>query len=463
MFIATIALSVLLAAAFLGSGAAKLAGAKQSIAIRDRLGVAAGLWRAVGVLEVAAAGGLAAGLADPVLGIAAAVGLVLLLIGAIGTHARSHDLSNAAPGRWTPPTGHRRSDHAARLKLKAGSDMDELTHLIDGERVANDQWFHTVNPTTQQPWAKVARGSTQDAARAVSAARVAFDEGPWPRMTPDERGAHLHRLADLIEQHTDELVALESTDMGKPVTQCRERDFPRSVANFRFFADYPRFCEDESLPSNSHHIYTSYEPVGVTAAISPWNFPLMLSTWKVAPALAFGNTVVLKPAEQSPGTCTRLGELAIEAGLPRGVLNILAKTALVGENGAGKSTLLKCLAGELELDAGKVIRSRTCASARAAGIPPAWPISPCARCCSASLATVGAGDEDWRIDVMLDEIGIEPEMADRALRRALGRLAAADADRGGGAARGARHPGAGRADQPPRPRQHRHARALADR
>jgi len=201
--------------------------------------------------------------------------------------------------------------------------MDELTHLIDGERVATDQWFHTVNPTTQQPWAKVARGSAQDAARAVNAARVAFDEGPWPRMTPDERGAHLHRLADLIEQHTDELVALETTDMGKPVTQCRERDLPRSVANFRFFADYPRFCEDESVASSTHHIYTSYEPVGVTAAISPWNFPLMLSTWKVAPALAFGNTVVLKPAEQSPGTCTRLGELAIEAGLPRGVLNIL--------------------------------------------------------------------------------------------------------------------------------------------
>src|ERR1700749_2425681 len=213
--------------------------------------------------------------------------------------------------------------HVARLKLKAESEMDELTHLIDGERMATDQWFRTVNPTTQQPWANVARGSTQDAARAVNAARVAFDEGPWPRMTPDERGAHLHRLADLIEQHTDELVALESADMGKPVTQCRERDLPRSVANFRFFADYPRFCEDEPLPSSTHHIYASYEPVGVTAAISPWNFPLMLSTWKVAPALAFGNTVVLKPAEQSPGTCTRLGELAIEAGLPRGVLNIL--------------------------------------------------------------------------------------------------------------------------------------------
>lgn len=169
----------------------------------------------------------------------------------------------------------------------------------------------------------MARGTADDAAQAVNAARVAFDEGPWPRMSPDERSAHLHRLADLIAQHTDELIALESMDMGKPVTQCRDRDLPRSVANFRFFADYPRFCEDESLPSRSHHVYTSYEPVGVAAAISPWNFPLMLSSWKVASALAFGNTVVLKPAEQSPGTCTRLGELAIEAGLPNGVLNIL--------------------------------------------------------------------------------------------------------------------------------------------
>src|ERR1700753_662775 len=113
--------------------------------------------------------------------------------------------------------------HVARLKLKAESEMDELTHLIDGERMATDQWFRTVNPTTQQPWANVARGSTQDAARAVNAARVAFDEGPWPRMTPDERGAHLHRLADLIEQHTDELVALESADMGKPGPPGRRR------------------------------------------------------------------------------------------------------------------------------------------------------------------------------------------------------------------------------------------------
>lgn len=168
--------------------------------------------------------------------------------------------------------------------------MDELTHIIDGKRVVSDEWFDDVNPATRQPWSRVARASVDDAGRAVAAARAAFDDGPWPRMTPDERSGHLHRLADLIEQHSAELAALETKDMGKPVTQCLERDIPRSALNFRFFADYPRFCEDESFPGAHHHIYTSYEPVGVTAAISPWNFPLMLSTWKVAPALAFDDT-----------------------------------------------------------------------------------------------------------------------------------------------------------------------------
>src|SRR6202790_1855119 len=112
-------------------------------------------------------------------------------------------------------------------------DMDELTHLIDGEPVATDQWFYTVNPTARQPWARVARGSAQDAARAVTSARVAFDESPWPRMSPDERGPRVPGLADLTEQHTKELVGLETTEMAKPVTQRRERDLPRSIANFR--------------------------------------------------------------------------------------------------------------------------------------------------------------------------------------------------------------------------------------
>lgn len=205
------------------------------------------------------------------------------------------------------------------------SEIVQLHHVIDGELVdsIDGQRFDSVNPATQQVWATAPRGSMADADRAVASARRAFDEGPWPRMTPDERGAALHRLADLMIANADELARLDSVDMGKPFTQARTKDVPRSAQNFRFFADYARMAEDESYPSASHHIYTRYEPVGVTAAISPWNFPLMLATWKVAPALAFGNTVVLKPAEQTPASCARLGELAIEAGLPPGVFNVL--------------------------------------------------------------------------------------------------------------------------------------------
>ena len=216
--------------------------------------------------------------------------------------------------------------------------MKELTHVIDGRHVASGEWFDSIDPTTRRPWARVARGSSDDAGRAAGAARRAFDEGPWPRMGPDARASPLHRLADLVDEHADELAALETTDMGKPISQARHNDVPRSAHNLRFFADYQRFNEDDSLTTAAgHHCYTRCEPVGVAAAISPWNFPLMLATWKIAPALAFGNTVVLKPAEQAPGTCSRLGELAIEAGLPPGVLNVVNGFG-PGEAGEGLTT-----------------------------------------------------------------------------------------------------------------------------
>lgn len=218
--------------------------------------------------------------------------------------------------------------------------MRRIRHLIDGELVdsLDGATFESVNPADQTPWATVARGSTADADRAVQAARRAFDEGPWPRLSPDERAAALHRLADLIDAHTDELAELDTRDMGKPITQSKGKDVPRSAHNFRFFADYQRFVEDESFPvATPHHMYTRYEPVGVTAAISPWNFPLMLATWKVAPALAFGNTVVLKPAEQTPVSCARLGELALEAGIPPGVFNVVHGFG-PGEAGEGLTT-----------------------------------------------------------------------------------------------------------------------------
>jgi aminomuconate-semialdehyde/2-hydroxymuconate-6-semialdehyde dehydrogenase len=206
------------------------------------------------------------------------------------------------------------------------SALAEIPHVIDGEErpSADGRTFESVNPATETAWARVARGSAADAAAAGAAARRAFDEGPWPRMTPAERAAALHRLADLIEAEAATLGRLDSTDMGKPIRQARDNDAHRAALNFRFFADYAALATDEALPSpTGHHVYTRHEPAGVAAAISPWNFPLMLATWKVAPALAFGNTVVLKPAEQSPASCHRLGLLAGQAGLPPGTLNVV--------------------------------------------------------------------------------------------------------------------------------------------
>ncbi|WP_432842381.1 aldehyde dehydrogenase [Dactylosporangium sp. CA-092794] len=201
-----------------------------------------------------------------------------------------------------------------------------IPHVIDGEPVesASGARFDTVDPHTREPWAQVALGGAEDAARAVAAARRAFDEGPWPRMGYAERGAILHRLADLIEAHGDELAAADTADMGKPLRDSRGNDVPRSALNFRFFADHARLATGDALPMDSgHHAYTRFEPAGVVAAIAPWNFPLMLETWKVAPALAWGNTVVLKPAEDTPASAAILARLGLEAGLPPGVLNVV--------------------------------------------------------------------------------------------------------------------------------------------
>lgn len=214
--------------------------------------------------------------------------------------------------------------------------LREVPHVIDGqERWSVDgERFGSVDPSRREVWASVASGSSADADAAVAAARTAFETGPWPHLSPDERSVVLHRFADLLEENADELAELDTRDMGKPITQSRGTDVPRSALNLRFFADYARLAVDEVLPGIAgHHIYTTREPVGVTAAISPWNFPLMQATWKIAPALAFGNTVVLKPAEQSPASCHRMAMLALEAGMPPGVLNVVQGfgPGLVGE------------------------------------------------------------------------------------------------------------------------------------
>ncbi len=202
----------------------------------------------------------------------------------------------------------------------------KITHVIDGEDVdsLDGATFDDVDPWTREPWATVALGGAADADRAVTAARRAFDEGPWPRMGFAERGALIHRLADLIGEHADELALADTRDMGKPIADALGKDVPRTAQNFRFFADHARLATAQTLPMDTgHHAYTRYEPAGVVAAIAPWNFPLMLESWKVAPALAWGNTVVLKPAEDSPASATILARLARDAGIPPGVLNVL--------------------------------------------------------------------------------------------------------------------------------------------
>ena len=205
------------------------------------------------------------------------------------------------------------------------SERPFFGHVIGGKEVESldGARFDSVNPWTREVWADVALGSAADAEAAVGAARRAFDEGPWPRLGYAERKRLLHRFADLIEAHGEELGGADSRDMGKPIAQCRH-DVARTALNFRFFADHAAMAVAETLPMDSgHHAYTRYEPAGVVVAIAPWNFPMMLESWKVAPALAWGNTVVLKPAEDTPTSATILARLALEAGLPEGVFNVV--------------------------------------------------------------------------------------------------------------------------------------------
>lgn len=207
-------------------------------------------------------------------------------------------------------------------------------HIIDGAEAgsADGARMDTVDPYTRQPWAQVALGGAKEADLAVAAARAAFDSGPWPRMGSAKRQKLLHRLADLMEENAQELAMADTRDMAKPITQALH-DVARSVWNFRFFADHAALSTADVYPMDSgHHAYSRYDPAGVVVAISPWNFPLMMATWKVAPALAWGNTVVLKPAEDTPVSATILGRLAIEAGIPAGVLNVVHG---YGPNSAG--------------------------------------------------------------------------------------------------------------------------------
>src|SRR5450631_867111 len=200
--------------------------------------------------------------------------------------------------------------------------------LIDGEWVeaASGHAFPVYNPATGEIIAQVAEGDKEDIDRAVRAARKAFDGGPWRTMTPSERGRLIWRVAELLEQHSEEFAQLESLDNGKPITEARAADVPLAVDLFRYMAGWASKIEGNTIPLSMPGKYLAYtlrEPVGVVGQIIPWNFPLLMAAWKLGPALAAGCTIILKPAEQTPLTALRLGELAMEAGFPDGVVNIV--------------------------------------------------------------------------------------------------------------------------------------------
>ena len=197
--------------------------------------------------------------------------------------------------------------------------------LIDGMRVpsASGRTFATVNPATGQVIAQVAEADGEDVDRAVRSARAAF-EGPWGQMRASDRGRLLLAFADAIRKAQDELVELESLDSGKPVSAIRRQDMPAVLDTLAYYAGHADKINGQVIPARPDALtYTVREPLGVVGAIVPWNFPLMIGMWKIAPALACGCTVVLKPAEITPLTALRLGELALEAGLPPGVLNVV--------------------------------------------------------------------------------------------------------------------------------------------
>ena len=238
--------------------------------------------------------------------------------------------------------------------------------LIDGKRVPalSGRYFDTLNPATEQVIARVAEADAADIDAAVRSARAAF-AGAWGHMRAADRGHALLRLADLIRQNIDELVELESLDSGKPISAIRRQDLPAVLDTLAYYAGWADKINGQVIPARPDALtYTVREPMGVVAAIVPWNFPLMIGMWKIAPALACGCTVVLKPAELTPLTALRIGELALEAGFPPGVLNVVPgfgktagqalvdhpdvdKVTFTGSPGVGRE-ILRSAAGNLK-------------------------------------------------------------------------------------------------------------------
>ena len=223
--------------------------------------------------------------------------------------------------------------------------------FIDGQWVdaASGKTFETPDPATGDTLAHIAEGDAEDIERAVRAARRAFDDGPWGRLTASDRGRIIWKIGDLILEHADELAQLESLDNGKPFVVARAADIPLAADLFHYMAGWATKIEGNTInisvpymPGANFHSYTLREPLGVVGQIIPWNFPLLMAAWKLGPALATGNCVVLKPAEQTPLTALRLAGLIAEAGMPEGVVNVVpgfgetAGAALAAHNDVDK-------------------------------------------------------------------------------------------------------------------------------
>ena len=199
--------------------------------------------------------------------------------------------------------------------------MQTIDHLINGQSVSNGPRFETINPATQEVLAEVASGGEVEVNAAVAAAKAAFPK--WANTPAPERAKVMRRLGELITQHVPEIAHTETQDCGQVIAQTGKQLVPRAADNFSYFAEMCTRVDGHTYPTPTHLNYTLFHPVGVCALISPWNVPFMTATWKVAPCLAFGNTAVLKMSELSPLSAARLGELALEAGVPPGVLNLV--------------------------------------------------------------------------------------------------------------------------------------------
>lgn len=213
--------------------------------------------------------------------------------------------------------------------------MSEYKLLINGELVSSSsgKMANDIGPATGETIAQVPESSVEDVNRAVAAAREAYDDGRWSGLTHGTRAAILEKLASLVEAHASELAELESQDAGKPIKLARDSDIPFSADNLHFFAGAARHLAGTSASeyTGGHTSIIRREPVGVVASLAPWNYPFMMAAWKIGPALAAGNTVVLKPSVETPLTTLKLGEIALEAGIPAGVLNIITSGSGVAQ------------------------------------------------------------------------------------------------------------------------------------